>query len=176
MSLGSYSFIILPSQKREIARKRLDRARALQASAIRRPAAQLHVYKVNARLRRAQLRVGRIRRELLAAEADLNDIDFELTGEEVERAARRVLEGRRVAEDAYRVVHNQLGSDAPTLPDCLADEIDSDEEDEEDEEEEDEEDEEDGSMECKYDTSSDSDFDDPMDLDGVVPPIPVDEV
>ncbi len=166
----------MPFQNREIVHKRLRRARALRASALRRPTTQFNVANVDARLHRAQLRVGRIRRELLAAETDLNNIDFELTGDEVRRAPRGVAEGRRVAEDAYRVVHNQLGSYVPTLPDCLADEMDSDEEDEEEEDEEDEVEEDDEDDIEEYDDTSDSDFDDPMDLCGVVPPIPVDEV
>lgn len=123
------------------------------------------MYEAHARLRRAEFRVGRLRRELLAAETALNDIDFEVTGNEVQRAADRVAEGRRIAEDAYRDVQHQLGSDAPTLPDCVVD----------DDTEEDDEDEDSSSIACNYDSTSDSDYDDRMDLDGVVPPIHVDQ-
>lgn len=129
------------------------------------------MYEAHARLRRAEFRVGRLRRELLTAETALNDIDFEVTGNEVQRAADRVAEGRRIAEDAYRAVQHQLGSDAPTLPDCLAD----DDTEEDDDTVEDDEDEDSSSMACNYDSTSDSDYDDRMDLDAVVPPIHVDQ-
>lgn len=108
-----------------------------------------------------------MRRELLNAQMQLNNIEFRLLGNEAQKAAKKVAEGRKVAEDAYQTVQDQLGSDAPTLPDCLADDASSDAcvEDE---------DEEGNFTHSNYDSFSDTDFDDPMDLDGVVPPIHVD--
>ncbi|KLO03756.1 hypothetical protein SCHPADRAFT_948380 [Schizopora paradoxa] len=152
----------------------------LQTNALRRPAAQLKVYKMRSRLRRAELRVGRFRRELLDAQVDLNNIEFEMMGNEVQRASRRVAKGRKVAEDAYAVAHEQFGSDVPTLPDCLADDVSSDlevDEESEDGEEEEEDDDEDDDVTIlsSHDAPTDSEFDDRMDLDGVVPPIHVDD-
>lgn len=130
---------------------------------------------MQSRLRRAELRVGRIRRELLDAQMDLNNVEIQLLGNETQRAARKVAEGRNVAEEAYRAAHDQFGSDAPTLPDCLADDTSSAEEEDEEDEEEEEDEEDDGSIiVCNHDLPSDPDYDDAMDLDGVVPPIRVD--
>lgn len=124
---------------------------------------------MQSRVRRAELRVGRMRRQLLNAQMELNDIEFQMLGNEAKKADKKVTEGRKVAEDAYQAVHDQLGSDAPTLPDCLADDASSDAcEESEDEEDEDEDEPSD------IDTFTDTDYDDFMDLDGVIPPIAVD--
>ncbi len=109
------------------------------------------------------------------------DIDLEITDSEAREAARRVTEGRCVAENAYRNLHEQLGSDAPTLPDCLADDMSSDEEegteddaeDDDDDEEDTEEEEDDDDDGFGTDTDSDLDGDHSMDLDNVIPPIAV---
>lgn len=93
----------------------------MRAKVLRRPTAELSVSKLQSRLRRAELRVARIRRSLLNAEVDLSNIDILSTSAEARAAARRVAQGRQVAEEAYRTVRDELGSDAPTLPDCLVD-------------------------------------------------------
>lgn len=125
-------------QKRELARKRLQRK--LQASALRHPAVLYEVCDMmRSRLRRVELSVGRIKRDLLAFKMELVD--------EARRAQKLNAYGRIVAtsKNALRAFHGQLGEKKDDA----------------------------SSIRCNCD-SSHSDDDDLMDLDGAMPPIPVD--
>ncbi len=82
-----------------------------------------------------------MRRQRAEAEIELSRINAELLEADVRKSLKVIADDRKAVNDAYHEVENQLGSDAPTLPDCLMEsssesdaEMDLDDEDEDEDE------------------------------------------